>query len=75
MIPIVKALVAGLLAWLAFAAVGAAVFMLSSLWPWPVILDVLRTWLAVLGVLIFLGAPLPALLVALIVLLRSDNEC
>ena len=72
---IVKALVAGLLAWLVFAAIGAAVFLLSSPWPWPAILSVLRTWLAVLGILMFLGSPLPALLVALIVLLRGDKEC
>ena len=61
---IVKALVAGLLAWLVFAAVGVVVFLLFPLWPWS----------AILGVLMFLGAPLPATLVALIVLLGDDKK-
>ena len=64
-LPVFKALVCGLLAWLLFAAIGVGVALFFPLWPWS----------AILGILMFLGAPLPALLVALIILLKGVEEC
>ena len=61
----VKALLAGLLAWIFFAAIGVGVVILVPFWPWS----------AILGLLMFLGSPLPALLVFAIVMLRDEKEC
>ena len=62
---IAEALLTGLLAWIFFAAIGVAVMILVPLWPWS----------AILGMLMFLGSPLPALLVFILVLLRDEKEC